>query len=215
MTLRLRPEDRADFAWVLALALDVTEIRTALARSPVAPDTARLRAGALAEADGIAAAAADEYRTYLRARAAVMPPPAHGAPPAGPPAGTPSASRGTGALLPALGVLTPLISAVAAAVFLLSGYGLRLATPRSQAATTLVTAGWVCALVAAVSTGVGLCALLVTAVRDRTRPPSGHPLPVRNPAAERARAAWHQALLDRGLLPYLRGRLTVGPPPAD
>ncbi|QCX74216.1 hypothetical protein C9F11_02565 [Streptomyces sp. YIM 121038] len=211
MTLRLRPEDRADFAWVLALALDVTEIRTALARSPVAPDTARLRAGALAEADGIAAAAADEYRTYLRARAAVMPPPA----PAAPPAGTSPTDRGAGALLPALGVLTPLVSAVAAAVFLLSGYGLRLAAPRSQAATTLVTAGWVCALVAAVSAGVGLCALLVAAVRDRTRPPSEHPLPVRNPAAERARAAWHQALLDRGLLPYLRGRLTVSPPPAD
>ncbi|MFI8933756.1 hypothetical protein ACIG3E_39565 [Streptomyces sp. NPDC053474] len=211
MTLRLRPEDRADFAWVLALALDVTEIRTALARSPVAPDTARLRAGALAEADGIAAAADDEYRTYLRARAAVMPPP----PPGAPPAEASPPSRGAGALLPALGVLTPLISAVAAAVFLLCGYGLRLATPRSQAATTLVTAGWVCALVAAVSTGVGLCALLVTAVRDRARPPSAHPLPVRNPAAEQARAAWHQALLDRGLLPYLRGQLTVSPPPAD
>ncbi|GGV08708.1 hypothetical protein [Streptomyces spectabilis] len=218
MTLRLRPEDRADFAWVLALALDVTEIRTALARSPVTPDTARLRARALADADGIAATAADEYRTYLRARAAVMPSHATTAPPAGiPPIGSGSGAtgQGAGALLPALGVLTPLISAVAATVFLLFGYGLRFATPRSQAATTLVTAGWVCALAMAVSTGIGLCALLATALRSRARPPSGHSLPLRNPEAERARSAWHQALLERGLLPYLRRELTVSPPHAD
>ncbi|QDQ09351.1 hypothetical protein [Streptomyces spectabilis] len=211
MTLRLRPEDRADFAWVLALALDVTEIRTALAQSPVAPDTARLRARALADADAIAATAAGEYRTYLRARAAVMPSPAATAPPAG----APRIGQGAGALLPALAVLTPLISAVAATVFLLFGYGLRFATPRSQAATTLVTAGWVCALAMAVSTGIGLCALLAAALRGRARTPSGHPLPLRNPAAERARSAWHQALLEHGLLPYLRRELTVSPPHAD
>ncbi|WP_030671068.1 hypothetical protein [Streptomyces sp. NRRL B-1347] len=211
MTLRLRPEDRADFAWVLALALDVTEIRTALAQSPVAPDTARLRARALADADGIAATAAAEYRTYLRARADVMPTTATGAPPAG----NPPTPQGTRALLPALGVLTPLISAVAATVFLVFGYGLRFATPRSQAATTLVTAGWVCALATAVSTGIGLCALLVTALRSRARPPFDHPLPLRNPEAEQARSAWHQALLEHGLLPYLRRQLTVSPPRAD
>ncbi|WP_037685127.1 hypothetical protein [Streptomyces aureocirculatus] len=211
MTTRLRPEDRADFEWVLTLALDVTDIRTALDRGPVASCAAALRARALSDADAIAAPAADEYRAYLRARAAVVPV-------SGPPVPSPGVPR-TGPVaesrLLALGVLAPVLSAVAATVFLLFGYGIRLATPESGVASTLVTAGWTSALVTAVSTGVGLGALLATAVRSRTSHRTAHRLTVHNPEAERARAAWHQALLDRGLLPYLRGQLTVGPPSAD
>ncbi|KUF14901.1 hypothetical protein [Streptomyces silvensis] len=211
MTTRLRPEDRADFEWVLTLALDVTDIRTALDRGPVTPGVTALRARALADADAIAASAADEYRAYLRARAAVMPA-------SGTPAPSPGAARNgpvAESLLPALGVLAPLVSAVAATVFLLFGYGIRLATPASSVASTLVTAGWTSALVTVASTTVGLGALLVTAVRSRTSHRGDPRLAVGNPEAEHARAAWHQALLERGLLPYLRGHLTVGPPSAD
>ncbi|MFH8990329.1 hypothetical protein [Streptomyces sp. NPDC017940] len=211
MTARLRPEDRADFEWVLTLALDVTDIRTALDRGPVASRTAALRARALADADAIAAPAAEEYRAYLRARAAVLP--VSG--PSAPSRGAPSTGPVAESLLPALGVLAPVVSAVAATVFLLFGYGIRLATPESGMASALVTAGWTSSLVTAVSTGVGLGALLVTAARPHASRRPAHRLTVHHPEAEQARAAWHQALLDRGLLPYLRGRLTVAPPSAD
>lgn len=208
MTTRLRPEDRADFEWVLALALDVTDIRTALGHGSAPPVADRLRARALAHADEIAAAAADEYRAYLRARAAVMPETR----PSAPSGGTPRTGPVTEALLPALGVLAPLISAVSATVFLLFGYGIQLATPESAVAASLITAGWVSGLVTVVSTGIGLCALLATAMRSHTSHSPAHRLSPGNPGAERARAVWHQALLERGLLPYLRGQLTPGPP---
>ncbi|MFD9905746.1 hypothetical protein [Streptomyces sp. NPDC059063] len=221
---RLRPEDRADFEWVLDLALDVTDIRTTVTRpqarnqAPHALEASRLRAQVLADADLIAAAAAAEYGAYVRARAAVEPSSGTGTG-----IGTASATAssrtgagaGAGALLPLLGVLAPVISAIAATVFLVLGYGIQFATPESQVAATLITAGWVSGLMAAITTCIGLGALLVTALRVRTGPPAAPCLPVHNPEAEQARATWHQALLERGLLPYLREQLTASPPYAD
>ncbi|MGA4837738.1 hypothetical protein [Streptomyces sp. G45] len=202
----LRPEDRADFEWVLNLALDVTDIRTALDQAPAsAHDRGRLRAQARESAQDIAAAAADEYRAYRRARAAVVPAARGRGEPPPPPAG-----RGSGAALPALAVFTPLVSAVSGAVLLFLGCGIRLATPQSPLGPSLVTAGWVCAVAAAASTALGLSGLLTTALRRRAAPAPR--LTVRNPAAEQARATWHQALLERGMLPYLRRHLSVSPP---
>ena len=201
----LRPEDRADFEWVLSLALDVTDIRSALEQAPTAHDRHRLRARARAAADEISQAAATEYRTYLRARAAVTTAPQNPGELSQPPTST-----GAGALLPALAVLAPLISAIAATAFLLLGYGIQLVTPQSKLAASLVTAGWVSALASAITTAVGLGALLATALRQRATP---FPLLiVHNPAAEQARNAWQQALLERGMLPYLRYQLSAYAP---
>ncbi|MEI5097355.1 hypothetical protein RB200_00160 [Streptomyces sp. PmtG] len=204
----LRPEDRADFEWVLNLALDVTDVRTALEQGPAGHDRQRLRAQAWAAAAGITAAAAPEYRVYLRARASVVPGPraAEGTFPARP-------RPRSGLLLPSLAVLTPLLSAIAAVVFLLLGYGIQLVTPQSQLGASLVSAGWISAVLTAVSTAVGLSGLLTTALRHHTAR-SGR-LTVRNPAAERARDAWQQALLERGMLPYLRGRLARAGTPGE
>ncbi|GGO59354.1 hypothetical protein [Streptomyces lasiicapitis] len=201
----LRPEDRADFAWVLNLALDVTDVRSALEQAPTAHGRRRLRAQAWAAADEITAAAADEYQTYLRARVAVIPASQrHDEPPKA------ATSLGAGALLPALAVLAPLISAGAAVGFLFLGYVLHLVTPQGQLAVSLVTAGGISAVASAVSAGVGLSCLLATAVRRRVT--STPYLTVRNPAAEQARNAWQKGLLERGMLPYLRKQLSASPP---
>jgi hypothetical protein len=105
-------------------------------------------------------------------------------------------------------VLTPVVAAVAAAVLLLIGYGARLAEVATGFATSVVTAGWVLALTAAVTACIGLWALLRTALRQREgtsecREPAG------GTDVDRARERWRQALLERGLLPYLRSHLVA------
>ncbi|GAA2274661.1 membrane protein [Streptomyces ruber] len=182
---RLHPEDRADFEAVLELALSTADIRKALLTDPTGRAAGRLRARALAGTDEITAASGDAYGTYLALRSASSHDTER--------TGTPD----SGNLLPALLVLTPLVAAVSAAILLLLGYLLQLADTPATLPGSLVTAGWVLAFVAAVSTLVALAALVGTAVRRRGGPPSAERL-------EQARLSWHQALLDQGLLPHLR-----------
>ncbi len=188
----LHPEDRAAFESALRKALDTPEVRAALGR-PGAPYTAdELRARALAAADSLAAEASSEYATLLDLRSGS----AADRPPAG--------GEGVKAVVAALAVLTPLLSAAAAAIFLLLGYGLRVAGAAGTPADTLVGTGWTAAVIAGVA---GLAAgggLAFTAARhhatERGAPPSRESL-------ARAEAAWQRALLQRSLLPRLRREL--------
>ncbi|QQM39009.1 hypothetical protein [Streptomyces liliifuscus] len=190
----LRPEDRADFEDALSQALSTTDIRTALLADPTSAAATRLRAQALRAVDEITAAADDEYREYLAAHATVE----HG-----------RQSRPTdpGALLPALAALTPPIAATAAAVLLVLGHSLRLADAQGPMGGSLVTAGWVFALIAAASTLAGLTALLCTALR--ARPGHGDRTGASARNLHHARARWQRALLERGVLPYLRRQLAA------
>ncbi|RMB85385.1 hypothetical protein [Streptomyces shenzhenensis] len=190
----LGPGDRADFEQVLRAALETAEIRSALSADPTGGAAARLRAWALAADTEIAAAAHDEYRAYTAARATAgrRTPPAAGGPPAG--SGLPPA------------VLLPSISAVSAAVLLLIGYGLLLTGTALGFAGSVRSAGWVLAVVAVAAAAVGLPAL-PRAVPDRAGEPDGARGPVSAADVARARRRWHRALLERGVLPYLRRRL--------
>lgn len=201
---RLRPEDRADFEDVLRQALSTTDIRTALLADRTSATATRLRAQALRAVDEITAAAGDEYREYLAARTTVehnrqsRTTVAHGGQ---------SRPADPGALLPALAALTPPIAATAAAVLLVLGYSLRLADAQGPTGGSLVTAGWVFALIAAASTLAGLTALLCTALR--TRPGHGDRTGASARNLHHARARWQRALLERGALPYLRRQLAA------
>ncbi|MDQ1023710.1 hypothetical protein QF035_001292 [Streptomyces umbrinus] len=201
---RLRPEDRADFEDVLRQALSTTDIRTALLADPTSAAATRLRAQALRAADEITAAASDEYREYLAARTVME-------------RGRQSGTTGEhgrqpqpadpGALLPALAALTPPVAGTAAAVLLVLGYSLRLADAQGPMGGSLVTAGWVFALIAAASTLAGLTALLCTALRSRPGHGDRTGASARN--LHHARARWQRALLERGVLPYLRRQLAT------
>ncbi|MEU0203531.1 MULTISPECIES: hypothetical protein [unclassified Streptomyces] len=187
---RLSPEDRADFEAVLHLAMSSAEIRGALRPDPTGRAAAHLRAHALAHADAITAAAPEPYRTYLAVRRAARretPPP-----------------LGTGSLLPALAVLTPLVSAVSAGALLLLGGLLQVAGAPGPLPGSLVASGWTLALVAAVTGLVALAAVLRTALGRPAVPPAPDQV-------EHARQAWRQALLDHGMLPHLRRHLTPYP----
>ncbi|RZB18855.1 hypothetical protein StrepF001_07835 [Streptomyces sp. F001] len=202
----LRPEDRPDFEAVLHLALNTPDIRNTLRSDPTTtgPTAARLRTRALANADESTAAAQREYRTYLTLHTSAQP-------------GT-SRGHADGSLLPAVAVLTPPGAASSAAILLMLGYVFQLADIQGTLPGSLVTAGWVLALVAATSTLAALTALLTTAMRGR----GGSVQPAR---LEQARLDWQRALLTHGMLPYLRRCIgeepSVGPaapttqPPAD
>jgi hypothetical protein len=180
-----------EFERVLQCALEVVDIRSVLRRDPTGRAARRLRDLALEATEEIASAAADEYRDYLAARET-----------------RDAREAAEGGLWPVLAVLTPVVAAVAAAVLLLIGYGARLAEVATGFATSVVTAGWVLALTAAVTACIGLWALLRTALRQREgtsecREPAG------GTDVDRARERWRQALLERGLLPYLRSHLVA------
>lgn len=189
----LRPEDRADFEAVLHLALNTPDILSAVRADPTGRAAARLRIRALADADEITAATYGEYRTYLTCLAAN----------ASAEETAPRRPVGTG-LVAALAVLTPPVAASSAAVLLVLGYLLQLTDVRGTLPGSLITAGWILTLAAALSTLIALAALLGTSIRGRGT--SAHPARL-----EQARLDWHQTLLERGMLPHLRRHLGEDP----
>ncbi|MGP4091923.1 hypothetical protein [Streptomyces sp. KR55] len=190
----LRPEDRADFEAVLHLALNTPDILSALRADPTGRAATRLRIRALADINEITAAAHSEYHAYLT-RLALSTSAEEAAP-----------RRPAGAgLMAALAVLTPPVAASSAAVLLILGYLPQLTDVRGTLPGSLITAGWVLALIAAASTLIALAALLGTAIRGRGT--SAHPARL-----EQARLDWQQALLERGMLPHLRRYLGEDPP---
>ncbi|WP_156179022.1 hypothetical protein [Saccharothrix sp. ST-888] len=149
-----------------------------------------------------------------------------------------ASDQGVG-LLPALTVLAPILAWSAAAVLLLLGYTLRATSPELALGRAVVTAGWAALAVGVATLVVGAVGLLLTALRDGAAPPPearakpgpgpadttqpdiagapdpNRPGPVDDPGLlddlAEARLAWHTALRERALLPYLHANLHSEP----
>ncbi|MFJ9922026.1 hypothetical protein ACIRSF_22330 [Streptomyces rubiginosohelvolus] len=198
---RLGDEDRSDYASALDEVIASPEIRRLLERSGVPGD--RLRVRGLAAVARTAAAADAEYRRYaaLRLHAQGGRRDTRTAPLSGPG----DQERPGAGVLAVLGVLTPVLAGVAAATFLLLGYGLRLADTLPALADTLVGVGWFSLVVAALAALVSVVALYRTAARQSEADAAAVPDPsaAASPALARAREAWLVALRDRGIRPFL------------
>ncbi|MBK3558820.1 hypothetical protein JHN55_20295 [Streptomyces sp. MBT56] len=198
---RLGDEDRSDYASALDEVIASPEIRRLLERSGVPGD--RLRVRGLAAVARTAAAADAEYRRYaaLRLHDRGGRRDARTAPLSGPG----DQERPGAGVLAVLGVLTPVLASVAAATFLLLGYGLRLADTLPALADTLVGVGWFSLVVAAVAALVSVVALYRTAARQSAVDAVAVPAPSADgsPALAQAREAWLVALRDRGIRPFL------------
>ncbi|MFF7495833.1 hypothetical protein [Streptomyces rubiginosohelvolus] len=198
---RLGDEDRSDYASALDEVIASPEIRRLLERSGVPGD--RLRVRGLAAVAHTAAAADAEYRRYaaLRLHAQGGRRDTRTAPLSGPG----DQERPGAGVLAVLGVLTPVLAGVAAATFLLLGYGLRLADTLPALADTLVGVGWFSLVVAALAALVSVVALYRTAARQSEADAAAVPDPsaAASPALARAREAWLVALRDRGIRPFL------------
>ncbi|MFI6344898.1 hypothetical protein [Streptomyces sp. NPDC050560] len=219
----LLTEDREEYERILDEVLHTAPHRTDLVAFSHRFDRDRLRSLALDATDEITAAADAEYRQYVKLRAvltgrgrrgpvrakalALMPGtgggPGHGGPVVGPDADEP---HGAG-LVAVVAVLTPVLAGAAALIFLLVGYVLELLDPAPAFASTMVTVGWVFAVVAAVAILLAGAALLVTALRNGStslRADAGTRL---RQDVELARDAWRVALVERGIVPFLKEAL--------
>ncbi|MEV6536200.1 hypothetical protein AB0M86_42640 [Streptomyces sp. NPDC051639] len=191
------------FERVLDRALHSPEIMAAMEHSGAADTRERLRGEALKARATLSRTAAAEYGRYLGLRAPTGRPPLTDRPD-----GTSeivvcteeSSASVSALLLPSLGV-------VAAGVYVLSGFDLHALDVRPHLNDGLIM---VVVILAAVTAGAALGDLVWSlATRRRPAPEDREP---GDAEARQAHLDWQQALLERGLLPFLLGRLD-GPEP--
>lgn len=116
-------------------------------------------------------------------------------------------AESTGAGLAAMiAVLAPVLAGIAAVLFLLIGYVLRTISPDKSLAQPLISVGWIFALLTAAGTLVAMGGLVITALRNGSSGRSTRADEL-GEALDRAHEAWRRALLERGLLPFLREAL--------
>ncbi|KAA6220720.1 hypothetical protein CP973_00775 [Streptomyces albofaciens JCM 4342] len=225
----LLSEDRAEFARLLDEALRTAEYRPEMVSAAGKHlNTEQLRTMALSATSAIAACATAEYRHYVRLRdelrAPVPAPDADGVEvheEKGTPAGSPGmdlatsvseAAESAGAGLAALlAVLAPVLAGIAALLFLIIGYVLRTIGTDPAAAQPMISVGWVFAALTAAGALIAMASLVHAAWRNGStslRAPRGDGRGGRAREVEAARDAWRQALLERGILPFLREALT-------
>ncbi|UNS97873.1 hypothetical protein MMF93_16375 [Streptomyces tubbatahanensis] len=120
-------------------------------------------------------------------------------------------------LVAMVSVLAPVLAATAAVIFLLLGYSLRLLSPEPAVAGPIRGVGWIFAALAAAGIVLALAGLLLMALRNGAssarRSSDGAGGAGGDPGGELAqevalaRAAWREALLEHGILPFLRDAL--------
>ncbi|MYU25442.1 hypothetical protein [Streptomyces sp. SID8352] len=221
----LSREDRQEYERVLDEALRSAPHRPELSGIGQRYTSQQLRTLALAATVAITEAAAAEYQHYVKVREALRHPAPQGLAPSGPTASGPEGrgadaaglaasvgeAAGAGAVA-VIAVLTPVLAGTAATIFLIVGFLLKAFAPERAFARTMLTMGWFFGAVTVVAILVAAAGLLITALRNRPSAESGRGGPDEEVAL--ARDAWHDALLHRGILPFLRDRLAGAGAPA-
>ncbi|MFA3877207.1 hypothetical protein ABS735_26595 [Streptomyces sp. MMCC 100] len=216
----LSNEDRQEYERILDEALRSAPHRPELAAVGQRLNSEQLRTMALNASALITAAATTEYQHYVKVREELRHPSAPSTTTRGP--GSQEQGTGAGGLAATMGemaeatgagavavvaVLAPVLAGTAAAIFLLVGYILKMLDPGQTFAQTMLTTGWVFGAVTAVAILVAAVGLLLTALRNRPSAESAF-YTARDEEVSRARDAWHEALLERGILPFLREALS-------
>ncbi|MFF7363925.1 hypothetical protein [Streptomyces sp. NPDC008125] len=205
----LLAEDRPEYERILGDALRHAHERPDLDGVGERLNREQLRTMALSATALITAAAATEYEHYVKARGELRVPTGDAdqdtdevpVPP-----GATGESVGVGAVVT---VLAPLLAGSAAVIFLVVGYLLQAVSSSLAVAGPMVTAGWLFAALTALAILAAAVGLLVTALRNGTDDPAADLEEDETVPEEvaRAREAWRHALLERGILPFLRDAL--------
>jgi hypothetical protein len=216
----LHSEDRREYERILDEALRSAAHHPELAALGQRFNPEQLRIMALNATAFITAAAATEYHHYVKVREELRRP----SPPASPlqnaaplesvetvpgpglAAAVSEAAAGAGAGA-VVTVLAPVLAGTAAAIFLLVGYVLKMLTPEPAFARTLLTTGWVFGAITAVAILVAAVVLLLTALRNSAGAQQSGTEGEPSEELLRAGEAWREALLERGILPFLRDAL--------
>jgi hypothetical protein len=217
----LHSEDRQEYERILDEALRSAPLRPELAVVGRRLNPEQLRTMALNATVPITAAAATEYEYYVKVREELRQSASStrstvretgstesdGAAAMGLATPLGEGAEGAGALAVAA-VLTPVLAGTVAAIFLLVGFVLKVLVPKSVFAHVLITIGWVSGTVTAAAILVAIVGLLLTALRNRPSLDTG-PYGESGGEVARARDAWHDALLERGILPFLQEALAA------
>ncbi|GHB25293.1 membrane protein [Streptomyces viridiviolaceus] len=216
----LSSEDRQEYERILDEALRSAPHRPELTAVGQRLNSEQLRTMALNASALITAAAATEYQHYVKVREE-MRRPAGPSPSARETGSAESDANGVGlaatmgevatetagaGAIAVVAVLAPVLAGTAAAIFLLVGYVLKMLDPEQTFARTMLTTGWVFGAVTAVAILVAAVGLLLTALRNRPSAKAG-PHGELDGELARAREAWLEALLERGIMPFLREAL--------
>ncbi|WP_037674812.1 membrane protein [Streptomyces griseus] len=216
----LHSEDRQEYERILDEALRSAPQRPELTAVGQRLNPEQLRTMALNATALITAAAATEYQHYVKVREELRHP-EPSTPSSAREAGSAESEPGAMGLAATVGevaeasgagaiavvaVLAPVLAGTAAAIFLLVGYILKMLDPEPAFAQTLITAGWVFGAMTAAAILVATVGLLLTALRNQPSP-TIDAYGELSEEVTRARDAWREALLERGILPFLREAL--------
>ncbi|MGW7528497.1 hypothetical protein [Streptomyces sp. NPDC054783] len=196
-------EGYATFERVLEQGLHSQQVTDMLRRPGGTLDRGQLRTRALQARDDIAAAAAVEYRRAVETRSGVA---AKTGDRSTNDVSRPGALSAGGGLLPLLAVLIPTLAAAAAITCLIIGFTLLTLGARRYIGDGLITAGLIAAAVAVGGAVGDLGYLIVTAVRNGSADLADGPEGTASDVTC-AREEWELALLERGVLPFLLGRI--------
>ncbi|MFK0197549.1 hypothetical protein [Streptomyces lavendulae] len=200
----LLTEDRPEFDRLLDEALRTADERPELATLGERLNAEQLRTMALSASTLLTAAAAAEYDHYVKVREELR----EGALTAsvgGTEDGT-DQEDGAGASA-VIAVLAPVLAGTAMLIFLLVGYSLKMIDPEPAFARTMLTAGWLFGALTVAALLFAVIGLLVTAIRNSsTEVAAEEAVPIPDELS-RAREAWRNALLERGIMPFLRDAL--------
>ncbi|MGQ4382162.1 hypothetical protein [Streptomyces sp. SAS_270] len=217
----LLSEDRQEYERILDEALRSAPHRPELAAVGQRLNPEQLRTMALNATVLITASATTEYQHYVKVREELRQPAQS---PSTVSEETGSAEPGTAAVglattmgevgetagagaIAVVAVLAPLLAGTAAVIFLLVGYILKMLDPEPTIAKTLLTTGWVFGAITAAAILVAAVGLLLTALRNSSSSLQAGARGELYEEVARAREAWHDALLERGILPFLREAL--------
>ncbi|MFE0601350.1 hypothetical protein ACFW2T_07235 [Streptomyces sp. NPDC058892] len=201
----LLTEDRPEFDRLIDEALRAAGERPELAALGERLNAEQLRTMAQGASALLAAAAAAEYVHYVKVREERRDE-ALSAPGAAGDENDDRSSGGAG-VSAVVAVLAPVLAGTAMLIFLLVGYILKMIEPEPAFARTMLTAGWLFGALTAVALLCAVIGLLVTAVRNSaTEVPADETEAIPDEVA-RAREAWRHALLERGIIPFLRDAL--------
>ncbi|MGP3999998.1 hypothetical protein [Streptomyces sp. 8N706] len=216
----LLPEDRPEFERILGDALRTASERQNPAANGRRLNTEQLRTMALAAAAAISACAAAEYQHYVKLRDELREPVTGTRPEPGDDEQRGGASVGlatamgeaadaSGAgLVAVVSVLAPVLAGTAAVIFLFIGYLLHAVSGDRAVADPLINAGWAFVALTAAGIVVAMAGLLITALRNGSSSVRAPVEDERSTAVAEAREDWRQALLERGMLPFLQEALT-------
>ncbi|MEU3468542.1 hypothetical protein ABZ716_11570 [Streptomyces sp. NPDC006687] len=206
----LLTEDRPEFDRLLDEALRAADERPELASLGERLNAEQLRTMALSAIALLTAAAAAEYAHYVKVREELRDEAlaGRGNTDESPVEDGDGQGEGGGAGVSAVvAVLAPVLAGTAMLIFLLVGYSLKAIDPEPAFARTMLTAGWLFGGLTVVALLFAVISLLVAALRNSsTEVAAQESVPIPDELA-RAREAWRNALLERGIMPFLRDAL--------